>query len=98
MSEYYILDGKTAVPVADGVVWAEQFDRSTRCVARTETPHYTVSTVFLGMNHAYDDGPPMLFETMVFGGPLEGAMERCSTWDEAEAQHAAMVARCEAQP
>lgn len=36
-------------------------------------------------------------ETMVFGGPLDAEMERYSTWDEAVAGHAAMVARCEAE-
>ncbi|WP_166903861.1 hypothetical protein [Mycobacterium sp. DL440] len=28
-----------------------------------------VSTVWLGLNHSFtDDGPPIIFETMVFGG------------------------------
>lgn len=26
-----------------------------------------VSTVWLGLNHRFDDGPPLIFETMVFG-------------------------------
>jgi hypothetical protein len=52
-----------------------------------------VSTVFLGLDHSFGDGPPVLFETMVFGGPLDQEQERCCTWEEAEAMHAAMVAR-----
>jgi hypothetical protein len=32
-----------------------------------------------------------LFETMVFGGPLNGEMDRYATWDEAEAGHKAML-------
>jgi hypothetical protein len=28
-----------------------------------------VSTVFLGMNHQFGDGPPLLWETMVFMEP-----------------------------
>ena len=55
-----------------------------------------VSTVFLGLDHQYGSGPPILFETMVFGGPLDGEQERCSTWEEAEAMHAAMVERVKA--
>lgn len=39
-----------------------------------------VSTVFLGLNHAYDDGPPLLYETMVFGLDEEGDRD----WSERE--------------
>lgn len=46
-----------------------------------------ISTVFLGLDHSFGDGPPMLFETMIFGGSLDGEQERYSTWDEAEAGH-----------
>lgn len=53
-----------------------------------------VSTVFLGLNHAFWDGPPLWFETMVFGGPLHAEMERYTTIEEARAGHAEMVARC----
>lgn len=30
-----------------------------------------VSTVFLGLNHGYGDEPPVLWETMIFGGALD---------------------------
>jgi hypothetical protein len=29
----------------------------------------------------------VLFETMIFGSPLDGHEERCCTWAEAEQQH-----------
>lgn len=32
-----------------------------------------------------------IFETLVIGGPLDDKMKRYSTWEEAEAGHAAMV-------
>lgn len=41
-------------------------------------------------------GPPILFETMVFGGPLNEEQVRYVTWDEAERGHAEMVARVRA--
>jgi hypothetical protein len=50
-----------------------------------------VSTVFLGLNHAWDDGPPLLFETMVFRGGLSDEVRRYSTWDEAVRGHIEMV-------
>ena len=94
MSGNYILNGKTAVE-CDVMTWARWFDKNfnSRVVAKTETGNGDVSTVFLGLDHAYDNGPPMIFETMVFGGPLDQEIERYSTWEQAEAGHAAMVER-----
>lgn len=64
-----------------------------RTVARTEiAPGIEVSTVFLSMNLAFPwDDRPLLFETIVFGGRLDGACRRYHTYDEAEAGHQAMV-------
>lgn len=49
-----------------------------------------VSTVFLGLDHRYGDGPPLLFESMIFGGPLSGEQRRYSTKAEALAGHEAL--------
>ena len=46
-----------------------------------------VSTVFLGMDHSFDGGTPVLFETMIFGGEYDQFQERYCTWDEAEEGH-----------
>lgn len=67
-------------------------------VAETVLPEGKwVSTVWLGLNHRHDDGPPLIFETMVFpskDGPLlEIDCLRYSTEAEALAGHAAMVAK-----
>jgi hypothetical protein len=106
--EYYTLNGNVALPCTEMQCREARFeDRRKRSagdinpsrVGLTKVGDTTVSTVFLWLNHAYDEGPPMIFETLVFGGPLEGEMERCSTWEEAEAIHAAMVERVKvAQP
>jgi hypothetical protein len=54
---------------------------------------FTVSTVWLGINHRYGDGPPLIFETMVFGegSMLDLACARYSTEQEAREGHRAMV-------
>ncbi|MCG8460126.1 MAG: hypothetical protein MI919_27910, partial [Holophagales bacterium] len=52
-----------------------------------------VSTVFLGLDHNWGDGPPLIYETLVMGGPLSDEMDRYSTWAEAEAGHAKMLER-----
>ena len=94
--KHYILggeDGKTPVPV-DLMTWARAFERSAdRIVDQDELPgDVRVSTVFLGLDHQWGDGPPHLFETMIFGGPHAEYQERCSTWAQAEEQHAKALA------
>src|SRR5882724_8255427 len=89
MSDKYILDGHTPVK-CDLVTWAEQFESvDDRRVAYDElSAEVNVSTVFLGLDHRFGrDGPPILFETMIFGGPHDEYQERYSTWDEAVAGH-----------
>jgi hypothetical protein len=92
---YYILKGKQPFAV-DAMTWARWFEYniSQRRVALTViTPKCNVSTVFLGMNYNFGDGYPILFETMVFGGPMDQETERYETWAQAERGHAEMVAR-----
>lgn len=52
-----------------------------------------VSTCFQGLDLGWGDGPPLVFETMVFDGPLDGEQERYSTWNEAEEGHRLMCER-----
>ncbi len=92
MSRYYKLDSRTPVPTGlmDWALWYETADRH---VAVTEVaPGIRVSTVFLGLDHSFGVGPPLLFETMVFNDYGDnGRQERYSTWEEAEAGHARIV-------
>lgn len=94
---YYVLRNRKPVAVADVITWGIFFQNmDNRRVARSviEQPEHdpvTVSTVFLGMDHGWGDGPPLLFESMVFGGPLNEQCYRYSTWEEAEAGHAILA-------
>lgn len=88
----YVLIGQTPVPEPNLLAWAEWFETADRVVFQTEVRGGLVSTVFLGIDHNFsDDGPPILFETMVFMDGEASDMRRCSTWLEAEAQHHAVV-------
>lgn len=89
----YILIGQSPVVEPDLLTWAEWFEHADRKVAQTDVGPYVVSTVFLGIDHQHlGKGPPILFETMVFiDGDAEDIQQRCSTWLEAEAQHAEVV-------
>lgn len=62
-------------------------------VARDNVGEFTVSTVFLALDHQYSPGgPPLLFETAVFSGAeIVEIVERYSSVDEAEMGHAAAV-------
>lgn len=92
MHDKFILEDHTPVPV-DLMTWAKWFETAERHVAKTDIAHVHISTVFLGLNHNWGEGPPLLFETLVFGGPLADEVERYATWNEAEAGHKAMVER-----
>lgn len=85
---YYRLEGHTAVP-CDLMEWVEQLaSKANRRVALDRMGGVTVSTVFLGWDHQYGNGPPLIFETMIFGGPDDNTyQERYSTWDEALVGH-----------
>jgi len=93
MSDKYILDGRNPIRCADFMTRARWFETSDRHVAKTDFGDVRVSTVFVGLDCSLGDGPPLLFETMIFGGPFDQDkyQERCSTWEEADAQHAKAV-------
>ena len=47
-----------------------------------------ISTVFLGIDHNFGaEGPPLLFETMIFGGERDEYQVRTATWADAELAH-----------
>lgn len=57
-------------------------------LARTEENDVLVSTVYLGLDHAFDSGPPMLWETMVFcAGEENNYCERAATRKQALENH-----------
>lgn len=93
---HYILDGHEPKRV-DLMEWARWLETAERHVAldkinRMGLSMVSVSTVFLGLDHQWGDGPPLLFETMIFGGKHDGYCERYATWDEAEAGHKVALA------
>lgn len=92
MSDTYILKGHEPVPV-ELEVWARWFETADRQVRDTFRDDVRVSTVFLGLDHSFGHGPPVLFETKVFVNGSGDEMERYSTWDEAVEGHENMVAK-----
>lgn len=73
---YYVLDVDNQAVRVTVEVWAAWFEHvENRIVAKTEAlPGVVVSTVFLGLDHAFNGGPPVLWETLVFDDYEEGNM------------------------
>ena len=87
---YYILDEQKR-PVKCGD-FSKVGNFMGMSVGRASHNGVEVSTVFLAMEHGRDlSGRPILFETMVFGGPHDGFQQRYCTWEEAEAGHESML-------
>jgi len=96
MSEFYKLDeNKNAIPCSLEE-WANQLEEmrmnNKKHVSEEMVGNYWVSTVWLGLNHQFGFGRPLLFETMVFdhdpnSNRNEIYMNRYSTWQEAEEGH-----------
>lgn len=91
VTDFYILKDGKPVKVKDITEWAAKFELSERHIAVSESGGVRVSTVFLGVDLNYSGkGPPMLFETMVFG--RGGERRRYATLEEARLGHERMVA------
>jgi hypothetical protein len=91
---YYALDGKSIVPTDEtGYLTWLMAGKEARMIAETFIGDVRISTVFLGMDHAWLGGPPVLFESMIFAhgdpryGFVDGNHARYCTWDEAIAGH-----------
>ena len=91
MSDLYILEGHKPVRCNGAATWAAWIKGANRRVAKEERDGVLASTVFLGVDHRFDcEGPPILFETMILGGPHDQEQEQYSTWEAAERGHLAM--------
>lgn len=101
-SMFFVLDDNHNPVPATVKQWGEFRENKGKRVDLTQLPNCWVSTTFLGMDHGYGEGPPVLFETMAFKGDydtdgcseeIEDGTERYCTWVEAVEGHKAMVAK-----
>ena len=95
MSNKYILDSNRDPIPASLSEWADWFENADdeRIVAKTTIGNSDVSTVFLGLDHSFGSGPPLIYETLVFGGKLADEMNRYTTREQAEQGHREMCER-----
>lgn len=83
--DYYDRQGR----VIPRYAFAKLFqDAGYKRVAATDGPGWRVSTVWLGLNHEWDENrPPLIFETMIFGGEHDESQWRWHTEDGARTGH-----------
>lgn len=116
--DWWILDEEHYPKVVTAREWSEWYEAAAkkgqgeathdpRRVASTNLATVWISTVFLGVNHQWGDGPPILFETMIFThdkfprefkGKIKWSRDdldtfRYATWDDAQTGHDAIVRR-----
>lgn len=87
MSEFYDRQGN---PLADLHECGRLHENiGYKRVAKDTIGDYWVSTVWLGLNHQYDDGPILIFETMIFptDSYSEEFCERYTTEEQAIEGH-----------
>ena len=94
MTGRYILDDQgEPVPCEDLLTWSRWLEQSEgRQVSRDYLGAVMVSTVFLGLDHGWGGGAPVLWETMIFGGTHDGYQDRYTTRADALHGHAEAVA------
>jgi hypothetical protein len=81
----------------DFMTWAKlREDKSYKRVALDRVGEAEVSTVWLGLDHNFGGGPPLIFETIVFGGERDQDCQLYSTEEQARAGHARIVAELSA--
>ena len=83
----YILKNKKVIECSDIREWGEWFKKNDKHIANTAKGGIRVSTIFLGSDHNWGSGVPILFETMIFGGKYDQEQWRYCTWEEAEEGH-----------
>ena len=91
MSEYYILNVNGDPEPCDLMTWL-QTARQNRVLASDHIGDVHVSTVFLGLDHSFGGAFPILWETMIFGGPHDQYQDRYSSKEDALAGHAKALA------
>ena len=81
-------DGSVERATKDISQWDLLYSISKRFIEQTSKGDVTVSTIFLMFDHNFsNDGPPILWETMVFGGKHSGNTTRYTSAKDAKLGH-----------
>ena len=90
---YYMLVDKKPVAISSEEFMSSPWLMSIRArrIAETFISEVHISTVFLSIDHSWGDGPPVLFETMIFGGKHDNWQTRSTSYEGAMKNHVEAV-------
>lgn len=97
MTKYILDENGEPVIEPDLIAWGTWFEnRGNRRLALDDLgARGKVSTVFLGIDHDFlGQGAPVLWESMIFGGPLDQTQRRYTSRARALRGHAGLVEAC----
>jgi hypothetical protein len=87
---WYILDENNkpvkATSVIEAAEWIEN-NPERKAVKQEHIGDIFISTVFLGLNHAWKSDIPVLWETMIFRGDHDQYQERYTSYEDALKGH-----------
>jgi hypothetical protein len=89
MSKLYILDddnNPVKSTINEFVDWEEAYPER-KAVKQEYVDDVYISTVFLGLDHAWNSDVPVLWETMIFGGEHDQYQERYTSYKDALEGH-----------
>ncbi|KKL54171.1 hypothetical protein LCGC14_2268060 [marine sediment metagenome] len=72
--------------------WASAIESADAVIGNDTIDGQQVSTVWTGLDRRFLDGPPLIFETMIFGGPHDQYCDRYSNEEAALDGHKRTVA------
>jgi hypothetical protein len=94
MSKWYILDNNhkpVLKPFLEAAKWMKDNPKRKQIgydeLTDLNGDEVRVSTVFLGLDHAYGSSKPVLWETMIFGGENDQYQERYTSYEDALEGH-----------
>ena len=85
---WYILNENNKPIKVSGIEYAMWEKNPTKRIVKKDTiEDIRISTVFLGLDHAFKSDTPILWETMIFGGEYDNYQERYTSYEDALIGH-----------
>ncbi len=72
--------------IREHIAWLDK-NPERKAVKQNDIGNIYVSTVFIGLDHGWKTGIPVLWETMIFGGKYDGYQKRYTSHEDALIGH-----------
>jgi hypothetical protein len=87
---WYTLDENNKPIASSSIIEASEWMENNpekKAVKQEKIGDVFISTVFLGLNHAWNSDIPVLWETMIFGGEHDQYQDRYTSYEDALEGH-----------